>query len=112
MFPQSEIFYPTLTPPQTTEDGMMGRRLDQQQVQEESLIAVLIIEDNDRQELWPNCGALVYNLRTPDARHQIQAPSYTHLHHNYRCEDRSGIESLRGCRSQWGRDENEDVGPR
>ena len=31
-----------------------------------TLVAVLIIEDNDRKEQWKNCGALVY-----DAKHQI-----------------------------------------
>jgi hypothetical protein len=34
---------------------------EQQQIQRESLIAVLIIE-----EQWMNCGALVYDLRLPD----------------------------------------------
>ena len=110
MFPQSEIFYPTLTPPQTTEDGMMGRRLDQQQVQEESLVAVLIIQDSNRQEQWLNCGALVYDLRMPDTNpkphHALIGTMTTET------EDCCGFESLRGYGSQQGRDENEDDGPR
>ena len=65
---------PLRTPPQTTKDGMMGRRLGQQQVQEESLFAVLIIEDSDRQEQWLNFGALVYDLRTPDTRPKPRPP--------------------------------------
>ena len=65
---------PSGTPPQTTEDDMTGRWLGQQQVQEESLVAVLIIEDSDKKEQWMNSGALVYDLRTPNTRPKSGPP--------------------------------------
>ena len=46
---------PSGTPPQTTRGDMMDNRLKQQQVREDSLVAVLVIEDSDRKEQWLNC---------------------------------------------------------
>ena len=46
---------PSGTEPQTTRGDMMDNRLKQQQVQEDSLVAVLVIEDSDRKEQWLNC---------------------------------------------------------
>ena len=53
---------------------MVGRSLEQQQVQEESLVAVLIIENSDRKEKWMNCGPLIYDLRTLDNRPKSRPP--------------------------------------
>ena len=39
-----------------------------------TLVAFLIIEDNDRKEQWQNCGALVYDLRTPNTRPKSGPP--------------------------------------
>ena len=60
---------------------MMGRRLEQRQVQVKTLVAVLIIEDNDRKEQWQNCGALVYNLRTPNTRPK-SSTEWNHVYDN------------------------------
>ena len=57
--------------PQLTKVNIME---EQRQIQRESLIAVLIIEDNNRKEQWLNCGALVYDLRPPDTRHKLCPP--------------------------------------
>ena len=54
--------------PQLTKVNIME---EQRQIQRELLIAVLIIEDNNREEQWLNWGALVYDLRAPDTRHKL-----------------------------------------
>ena len=62
---------PSGTTPQPNKGNMTGERDGQQQIQGESLVAVLIIEDDDRKEQWLNRGALVYDLRKPDTGHII-----------------------------------------
>ena len=65
---------PSGTLPQATRGDMMGRRLEQRQVRVKTLVAVLIIEESDRKEQWQNCGALVYELRTPNTRPKSRPP--------------------------------------
>ena len=38
------------------------------------MVAVLLIEDSDRNELWQNCGALVYDRRMPNTRTKSRPP--------------------------------------
>ena len=47
---------------------MTSRRLEQQQIQEKNLVAVLFIEDSNRRKSWLNCGTLVYDLRMPNQK--------------------------------------------
>ena len=70
---------PSGTLPQATRGDMMGRRLEQRQVQVKTLVAVLIIDD--RKEQWQNCGALVYNLRTPNTRPK-SSTDWNHVYDN------------------------------
>ena len=58
----------------TTGGAMTSRRLEQRQIQEEDLVAVLFIEDSDRRESWLNCGALVYDQRMPNKRPKSRPP--------------------------------------
>ena len=45
---------------------MIFSRLEQRQIHEKALVAVLLIEDSDGEELWLNCGALVYDQGMPN----------------------------------------------
>ena len=56
------------TTPQTTGGAMIYRGMEQRQIQEKHLVAVLLIEDSDRKESWLNCGALVYDQGMPNHR--------------------------------------------
>ena len=48
--------------------------MDQSQIRGESLVAVLIIKEEDREECWQNYGTLLYDLRTPDTTHGSHLP--------------------------------------
>ena len=62
--------------------NMTGERVELQQVQRESLVAVLTIQDDDRKEQWQNCGALFYDLRMPDVRRQtLNARQFSTISH-------------------------------
>ena len=53
---------------------MTSRRLEQQQIQEKNLVAVLFIEDSNRRKSWLNCGTLVYDLRMPNQKPKSRPP--------------------------------------
>ena len=49
---------PSGSPSQPIEDDMIDEEVDQSQIRGESLVAVLIIKEEDREECWQNCGTL------------------------------------------------------
>ena len=53
---------------------MIDDEVDLLQTQGESLVAVLILKEEDKEEYWQNCGALIYDLRTPDITHGYHLP--------------------------------------
>ena len=63
-----------MTMQQTTGSVMTPRRWEWQQIQAEDLVAVLFIEDEDRRELWVNCGQLIYDQRIPSIRSRSCPP--------------------------------------